>query len=239
MTTLSANTLSPVIISPSDLRKLLTEVERDLIGHLKLELPTSYDGKNIWTYYKVLGIVRMVYWDALFVMTPAPLIDKSQWLMVYKIHSLTILMPPLLKQFKYNLPNNFIAIWKDNLYITYPNSEEIFSCQLSVGYHCEINTPFYPLDSTNYCSYYLLQNYLNKIEQYCSFSVIDQTTDETISLYYYYWAITTMVPTKLQVMFLTSSYYIKLKCWVDIIFLTNACEAYTNTFYLSARNSLS
>ena len=33
MTTLSANTLSPTIISPSDLRKLLTEVERDLIGH--------------------------------------------------------------------------------------------------------------------------------------------------------------------------------------------------------------
>ena len=32
-TTLSANTLSPTIISPSHLRKLLTEIERDLIGH--------------------------------------------------------------------------------------------------------------------------------------------------------------------------------------------------------------
>ena len=35
MNTLSANTLSPTIISPSGLRKLLTEVERDLIGHPK------------------------------------------------------------------------------------------------------------------------------------------------------------------------------------------------------------
>ena len=33
MTTLSANTLSPTIISPSDLRELLAEVESDLIGH--------------------------------------------------------------------------------------------------------------------------------------------------------------------------------------------------------------
>ena len=33
MTTLSSNTLSPTIISPSDLRKLLTEVETDLTGH--------------------------------------------------------------------------------------------------------------------------------------------------------------------------------------------------------------
>ena len=48
-----------------------------------------------------------------------------------------------------------------------------------------------------------------------------------------------MVPTKLQVVCLTSSYYIKLKCPVDIIFLPDTCEAYTNTFYLPARNSLS
>ena len=33
MTTLSSNTLSPMIISPSDPRKLLTEVDIDLIGH--------------------------------------------------------------------------------------------------------------------------------------------------------------------------------------------------------------
>ena len=48
-----------------------------------------------------------------------------------------------------------------------------------------------------------------------------------------------MVPTKLQFIYLTSSYYIKLKCPVDIIFFPNACEAYTNTFYLPAENSLS
>ena len=61
MTALSSNTLSPMIISPSDLRKLLTEVETDVTGHPKLRLPTSYDGKNIWTYYKLLRTVNIVY----------------------------------------------------------------------------------------------------------------------------------------------------------------------------------
>ena len=61
MTTLSTNTLSPMIISPSDLRKLLAGIERDIIGHPKLGLPTSYDGKNIWTYYELLRITSMVY----------------------------------------------------------------------------------------------------------------------------------------------------------------------------------
>ena len=48
-----------------------------------------------------------------------------------------------------------------------------------------------------------------------------------------------IVPTKLQVVCLTSSHYIKLNFPVNIIFLPDACEAYTNTFYLPARNSLS
>ena len=82
----------------------------------------------------------MVYWDALFVIIPVPLIDELQQLMVYKIHNLSILMPPLLKQIKYNLPNDFIAISKDNLHIAYSNSNEIFNFQLSAGYYCEINT---------------------------------------------------------------------------------------------------
>ena len=57
--------------------------------------------------------------------------------------------------------------------------------------------------------------------------------------WYYYLAITKIVPTKLQVIYLTLSYYIEVNCSVDIIFLPNACEAYTNTFYLPTRNSLS
>ena len=61
LTTLSTNILSPVILSPSDSRELLAEVERDLIGHPKLGFPTSYNGKNICTYYKILRITSVVY----------------------------------------------------------------------------------------------------------------------------------------------------------------------------------
>ena len=60
MTTLSSNTLSAMIISPSDLRKLLTKVKTYLTDNPKLVLPTSYDSRNIWTYYKLLRIICMV-----------------------------------------------------------------------------------------------------------------------------------------------------------------------------------
>ena len=141
MTTLSAKTLSPMIISPSDLRELSAGVERDLIGHPKLGLPTNYNGKNIWTYYKNIKNHKYGLLRCLVCNNTCPFDWKSQWLTVYKIHNLLIHMPLLCKQLKYNLPNKFIAIWKDNLYVTYPDLDEIFSCQLSAGYYCAINNP--------------------------------------------------------------------------------------------------
>ena len=58
MTTLSSNVLSPSIISPMDLRQLLIEVKQDIIEYPKLGLPSKYERKGIWDYY------RLVYRDA-------------------------------------------------------------------------------------------------------------------------------------------------------------------------------
>ena len=41
MTTLSSNILSPSIISPVDVRQLLTEVKQDLVVHPKVGLPSE------------------------------------------------------------------------------------------------------------------------------------------------------------------------------------------------------
>ena len=76
MTTLSSNILSPSIISPVDLRQLLTEVKHDLVGHPKLGLPSSYEGKGRWDYYRLLKIKSLVYRDVLFVVVLVLLIDN-------------------------------------------------------------------------------------------------------------------------------------------------------------------
>ena len=101
------------------------------------------EGKGIWEYYRLIKIKSLVYKDALFVIVSVPLVDKSQTLTVYKIHNLSIiLIPELHKHFWYNIPNDFIAITTNGLYITYPDLNEVLSCQLSTGHYYEINTPF-------------------------------------------------------------------------------------------------
>ena len=130
MTTLSSNVLSLSIISPEDLRQLSIEIKQDLVGHLKLGLPSKYEGKGIWEHCRLLKIKCLVYRDALFVIVSVPLVDKSQTLTVYRIGNLYILIPELHKCFWYNFPNNYIAIMTNRLYITYPDSKEILTCQL-------------------------------------------------------------------------------------------------------------
>ena len=157
MTTLSSNVLSPSIISPMDLRQLLIEVKQNLVVHPKLGIPSNYEGKGIWDYYRLLKIKSLVYRDTLFVIISVPFIDKSQTLTVNKIHNLSILIPELHKWFRYYIPNDFVVITTNGLYIMYLDSNEILSCQLSAGHYCEINTLFYPTDNTHHCSYYLLK----------------------------------------------------------------------------------
>ena len=49
-----------------------------------------------------------------------------------------------------------IVITINGLYITYLDSNEILSCQLTAGHYCEINTPFTPLTTliTEVITYY-------------------------------------------------------------------------------------
>ena len=65
MTALNSNVLSPSIISQVDLRQLLIEVKQDLVGHPNLGLPSNYEGKGIWDYYRLLKIKSLVYKDTL------------------------------------------------------------------------------------------------------------------------------------------------------------------------------
>ena len=68
---------------------------------------------------------------------------------------------------------------------------------------------------------------------------MNQTLDQAVSLDYYYWAFTTKKPSKLQVVCLASLCYTTFEFPIDIIHIPDACEVYTNTFFLPARNSLS
>ena len=118
-----------------------------------------------------------------------------------------------------------MAISHDKLFATYPSLDEILTCQMAQGSYCEINKPIFTIDQQR-----------SQINKYCKIDFINQTTDLAMSLDNLYWATSTIKPTRLHILCLTTSYYKQLKYPLDITYLGDSCEGFTATMLLPASN---
>ena len=54
---------------------------------------------------------------------------------------------------RHKLDHQYLAVSTDKLYVTFPTTEEIFSCRMSIGSFCEINNAIYPTSTIRSCEY--------------------------------------------------------------------------------------
>ena len=102
-----------------------------------------------------------------------------------------------------------------------------------------INTPLYTADTSRFCSYALFLQNRNKINTFCTLSVINQTQDKLVNINDIFWAISTLESNKkLHITCLQFSYSLTLQFPYDIINLPDGCEANAITFILPSNNQL-
>ena len=140
---------------------------------------------------------------------------------------------------RHKLDHQYLAISTDKLYVTFPTTEEIFSCRMSIGSFCEINNAIYPTSTINSCEYVLFMEQPTLVRKLCKVDLVNFTRDQAFSLDSQFWAILKVQPTTMQVNYLTKMYYIKLQHPLDIIFLEESCEASTVSMLLPSRTVLS
>ena len=80
------------LLNPSDLKVLLTKVEKQLVSHPRLALP-QWEGESICYMYKFMKRQSFMLSDTLYVMLHISLADKSYQFNLYKIHSIHISLP--------------------------------------------------------------------------------------------------------------------------------------------------
>lgn len=90
--------LSPTVISPANLRNLLSEIANQLPPNLKL--PNDPD-TDLWSYYRILPCTTLVETENLIIALTVPLLDTNKHFEVFKIHNLPV---PNLKTNQSNLP---------------------------------------------------------------------------------------------------------------------------------------
>ena len=222
MLSLATHKITPTLIPPADLKIILTDVETTLRANPKLALPVT-EKADIWSYYQFLKINAFVHRDMFIVVLILPLIERDLEFDLFKAHSLPLLDPKLKKVFSYEIDNPYIAIRSDGNYLTIPIHDDILTCTISAGHFCNLNTPLYPTKTTTKCTYHLLVNDKEKIQEFCKINIQNYAQDTAISLDQNIWALAVLEPTELHVSCLTYSYQIKIESSFKLSKLDNSC----------------
>ena len=176
--------------------------------------------------------------NTLYVVLHIPLVDKSLQFQ-FRICNIPSVHPILKQSFKYLIQEEYLAIRFDEQYISFLLSSDNMACQVSNGQFCFINSPLYTADTSNSCNYALFLQNKEKINQFCTLSVINRTQDEAININGNVWAISTLQNNKkLYIACLQYSYSISLCFPYDIVYLPDGYKANAITFVLLSNNRL-
>ena len=161
--------LSPVIISPSNLKEALANLKERLDQELVFDLPYDPIG-DIWQYYKTLSCVAYIENNNIVVITAIPLLDRSDKFHMYKV--LNLAMP---KQgtnnsrlvAKYDLEGSALVIDDRRDKFAILSEYEANLCVTSPEL-CTFVGPLYSVENSNKCIVNLFLNKTDAIYTSCS-----------------------------------------------------------------------
>ena len=237
MRALASQEFNPMIIPPDILKDALHKIEADIKSHARLKLCED-PGCNIWSYYGTIKLTPIVLEDCLMLILTVPLIDQSLQMNLYKIYNLPMLHPILHVHAQYELESSYIATVMDGLFIMLPTALDVRLCLMTNGHLCMSNQALYPVEQTNWCVYALFINNEDWIEKNCILRMINRTTNLAYSLDAYLWAISALATEKLQLRCVMETRIITIKPPLQIVDISNGCEAYSASIYIPAKSEL-
>ncbi|ESP03464.1 hypothetical protein LOTGIDRAFT_171401 [Lottia gigantea] len=171
---LSLGHLSPSVLTPGSLRKLLLEIQSHLPPSVRLPANPK---KNLWHYYRILNCVTIIENNKIIVVLNIPLLDSDRVFEIYKIHNLPLPMTNKLilskskATFKmvasYRLEAEVIAVNTDRTKYAILDSDEFTKCSDPLAGFCQITSPIYPINLSQLCIVALFTENREKIRQLC------------------------------------------------------------------------
>ena len=231
--------LTPSLIDPTDLFKLMKQVERDISVRPKLRLPLAINATNTFKYYRILSVYASVIEDHLVYIITCPLVDRERVFITYRIFNLPLPVPSTKMQIKHKLEHKYIAITQNNQYVTFPKEDEMMKCTITAGAQCSLSAPLFPTATVKLCEYALFIKNKELVEELCKISTSPFTTDNALALDKHYWLVLTIKQITLHIACLTKSYYIRPKSPITIIYLPEGCDASGETLYLPGSSTIS
>ena len=237
MRILASQELNPTIIPPDILKTILHKIEDDIKSNARLKLCEDPE-INIWSYYGTVKLTPIVLQDYLMLILTVPLVDHSLQMNLYKVHNLPMLHPTLNMHAQYELEGPYLATMMDGMFISLPTALDIRLCLMTNGHLCMFDQALYPVYNTNWCTYALFINDMNKIKKNCIIKTLNRTTNLAYSLDGYLWAISALASEKLQVRCVMETHVITIHPPLQIMDIGNGCEAHSASIYIPTKSEL-
>ncbi|XP_069106680.1 LOW QUALITY PROTEIN: uncharacterized protein [Argopecten irradians] len=152
---LSLGHLSPSIVSPDNLLKLLSGIEQ----HLPYAVRLPHDPeKHLWDYYRYLTCTTVLVDEQILVVISIPLLDVNGRFDIYKVHSLPVprVSPNISSNSigmtaQYQIESKYIAVNAERTQYMLLSETEGEGCSNSLIKFCKIESPIYPINLANLC----------------------------------------------------------------------------------------
>ena len=124
------------------------------------------------------------------------------------------------------------------MFITLQTALDVKLCLMMNGHLCMFKQALYLVEHRNWYIYALFTNDEKQIERNCFLKTINPTTNLAYSLDGYLWAISALAAEKLQIRCVMETHVITIKPPLQIVDISNGCEAYLASIYIPAKSEL-
>lgn len=230
MNQMALSHLSPTIIPPRDLKRILTSI-RSLIPNY-LMLPADID--DIWYYYKTLSCVTMVKDHRFITLVNLPLLDLNAQFELYQVHNIPLPYARSGMTATYTLETTTLAVnAKQTDYIILTEAD-LIRCGNPEAKFCTVHSALYPLTDSRLCVVALFRHDQSAIKQNCQTTVrLNALLPQAVYIPDGNWIIVSQTSMQFTVMCLNKpTYQVDTSPPIFHFQTATACEVYADNMVL-------
>lgn len=175
---LSLGHLSPVIIPPKDLKRILSDIEKHIPNYLMLPKPTT----DTWYYYNTLTCTTVVQDRRFITLVNLPLLEIQSQLEVFQIHNIPLPYNDTGMTALFELESPALAVNVKRTEFILLTEADLARCSNPAAKFCTLQNPMFKLADSELCVVALFKQQQSAITQYCQTRV--QIGDHKVNAVY-------------------------------------------------------
>ena len=164
--------VSPNLISPEELSKLLFDLKSQIPRNFRL--PT-HPGRKLWSYFRNLNCAAVIEENKIVIILTVPLLDSDDRYELYEVHNLAFPYPYLNTKSEdtdmmavYRLESDAIMVNTFHTEYILLSRDELYACSHTQGQYCNVHHARLAVSKSKTCVISIFMKNTDNIKRYCT-----------------------------------------------------------------------